>query len=234
MKNAYLFLSIFLFYSIKATADVYVVIYATMHGKTGHAGLAVDKYEIHLSERVIDNHKIVRYDSVKTRYLTYYDFWPKDNAISIRAISKEVEGEYYKFPRSSSERKITVESLCSRGIPHKLAYPCDALLRIKTSPTKDHELGAFLKNCIELNRPFDTRQFNCADFVLQAVEFVVGLKIDAGEYIPFQVSTTPNKLYKALRLLHGVEIVKNADDKAQGSFLRERVLPELLLTSERR
>lgn len=234
MNKAYLHLTICFFCYLPAKADVYVVIYATVDGKTGHAGIAVDRYEVHVVEEVINNHTIVRLDSVKTGQLIYYDFWPKDDAISRETTSKEVEGQYFKLPQGSSEREITVESLCSRGIPHKEGYPSDGLLRIRTNPTRDYELRAYLDGIIAMNRPFDTQRYNCADFVLQAVEFVVGLKLDAKEFIPFQFSTTPNRLYKAVRALQSVEVVKNADDKTNGSFWQVRVLPELAPISERR
>jgi hypothetical protein len=214
-------------------ADVYVVIYATNREKTGHAGIAVDQYRIVVRDTSVCGTAQHLYDTVRTGALTYYDLWPADDAIARDMASREVEPRYYKLPGGSSERPITVGSLCRQGVPHKEDYPCDGLLRIPTSPARDLELVAYLDRQIDLKRPFDAWTFNCVDFVLLAVERVKGKRIDAGEIVFSRKTATPNRLYQVLRSENGIEIVKNADYATKGSFWEERVLQVFMPTSER-
>jgi hypothetical protein len=216
-----------------ARADVYVVIYATTQSKTGHAGIAVDRYEIQKTDAVAGGVRTERADTVRTGKLTYYDMWPKDDVIPRALTFREVEPQYYRLPGGSSEREITVQSLETRGVPHKEGYPCDGLIRIRTRPAADFALGRYLDRQLDLKKPFDAWRFNCVDFVLLALKPVLGTKLDAREPVLVRRAATPNRLYRALRALAGIEVVKNADQVTRGSFLEERVLPTLLSTKER-
>jgi hypothetical protein len=218
-------------------ADVYVVIYATTETKTGHAGVAIDRYQVQLRDVTVGGVTTERADTVRTGALTYYDLWPKDDVIPKALTFQKVEPRYYKLPGGSSERAITVESLERRGLPHKEGYPCDGLIRIPTGAAADFALGRYLDQQLERNLPFDAWRFNCVDFVLLALKPVLGTKLDAREPVLVRRAATPNRLYRALRALSGIdgiEVLKSADQVTQGSFWDERVLPTLWPTKERK
>ena len=217
-----------------ARADVYVVIYATTESKTGHAGIAIDRYQIQLMDLVAGGVRTERADTIRTGRLTYYDLWPKDDVIPRALTFREVTPQYYKLPAGSSEREITVESLETRGVPHKEGYPCDGLIRIPTGAAADFALGRYLDRQMDQRRPFDAWRFNCVDYVLLALKPVLGAKLDAREPVPVRRAATPNRLYRALRSLTGVEVLKNADQLTQGSFWDERVAPTFWPTKERK
>lgn len=217
---------------VPARADVYVVIYATTQEKTGHAGVAIDRYRIQVTEKLIAG-AVARTDTVRTGQLQYYDLWPKDDVIDRDFSFKKVEPRYYKLPGGSSERPITVESLRTQGIPHKEGYACDGLIRIPSRPGQDLALCRFLDRQIDLKRPFDAWRFNCVDFVLLALEPVFGKRLNAEETVLFRRAATPNRLYRVLRAIRGIDIMKNADNTTGGSFWKERVLPAFRPTSER-
>jgi hypothetical protein len=217
-----------------ARADVYVVIYATTHSKTGHAGIAIDRYQIQVTDTVVGGVKGEKADTVRTGRLVYYDLWPKDDVIPRALTFREVEAQYYKLPGSTSERAITVESLRTRGVPHKEGYACDGLIRIPTGPAADFALGRYLDRVLEQKKPFDAWRFNCVDFVLLGLRRVLGTGLDAEEPVVVRRAATPNRLYRALRALAGVEVVKNADLVTGGSFFEERLVPTLRLTTERK
>jgi hypothetical protein len=222
-----------------ARADVYVVIYATTQSKTGHAGIAIDRYQIQRTDVAAGGTTTERADTVRTGRLTYYDLWPKDDAIPRALTFREVTPQYYKLPGGSSEREITVESLETRGVPHKEGYPCDGLVRISTGAASDFSLGRYLDGQLERNRPFDAWRFNCVDFVLLALQPVLGTRLDAREPVLVRRAATPNRLYRALRALarsegiRGIEILKNADKVTQGSFWDERMVPTFWPNKER-
>jgi hypothetical protein len=79
-------------------ADVYVVIYATTETKTGHAGVAIDRYQIQRRDVTVSGVTAERADTVRTGSLTYYDLWPKDDVIPKTLTFQKVEPQYYKLP----------------------------------------------------------------------------------------------------------------------------------------
>jgi len=217
-----------------ARADVYVVIYATTESKTGHAGIAIDRYQIQVTDTFTGGARGERADTVRTGQLVYYDLWPKDDVIPRALTFRPVEAQYFKLPGSTSERAITVESLRTLGVPHKEGYACDGLLRIHTLPAADYALGRYLDRVLDERKPFDAWRFNCVDFVLLGLRRVLGTRLDAEEPVVVRRAATPNRLYRALRALAGVEVVKNADRVTGGSFFEERLKPAFRLTKERK
>jgi hypothetical protein len=206
-----------------AIADVYIIYYATKDGKTGHVGIAVDNYRIIFRQVETGGKFIEKEDTVATGELTYYDLWPRDDEFGVTATLKDIPAAYYKLPASSME-EITVNSLYDKGIPHKEHYPCDGILKIKTNWEENNMLRGYLDSLIEANRAFNARSFNCADFVKGSLEYLKGIRIDATEFIFPGRSSTPNALYRELRKMPFVEVIKNADEAANGSFLKERIL----------
>lgn len=48
----------------------------------------------------------------------------------------------------------------------------------------------------------------------------LGIKIKANEFIPFRMSTTPNKLYRKTAKQARAAVLKNPGNKVKKSFLR--------------
>ncbi|MFZ2899980.1 MAG: hypothetical protein WA004_15240 [Saprospiraceae bacterium] len=207
-----------------ASADVYVVIYATFNGRTGHAGIAVDKYAVKVRD-CRECPGAVAYDTVKTGNLLYYDLWPKEDQFDMQRLFEQIPATFFRLPASSAELPITVNTLLLKGIPHEEGYPCDALLKIKTTYEADKELEAFLNGFIDRQNSFNALTFNCADFVERAVEHLLCTEVNADEWVfPKTFATTPNKLYKELAALPEVIIIKNPGEKVAGSFWKERII----------
>jgi len=211
---------------------VYVVFYATMKGKTGHIGVAVDQYKIIYRDTQQDNKTLEIADTVKTGELTYYDLWPNDDYFNVKRTGADIPAVYYKLPVSSTD-EITVSSLYDQGLPHKEHYPCDGLLKITTSWTQDQWMIRTLDSMIATNRSFNGQDFNCSDFVRIPLEKLLNISLQSREFILVGWSTTPNKFYRRLRRVRGVEVIKNGDNKAMGSFIGQRVLYTLLHPSKK-
>ncbi len=197
-------------------ADVYVIIYATSNGRTGHAGIAIDRYQI-----IVRND---RADTVKTHALTYFDVWPTRDEFRLFDFAKNQEAIFYKLPNSIWPANITLQSLFDEGIPHREHYAADAILTIKTKPATDYALITKLDQVMETKPTFNPRFYNCSDFTLNAVNFVTGENTKAKEFIPFSLATTPNKLYRVLAKRPDVSVVKKAPNVISRSFFRERIL----------
>ncbi len=209
--------------SYNSFANVYVIYYATYKGKTGHIGLAISEYDIYATEMNGAGGSYTKYDTVMASGLLYYDLWPNDDQFSVWHTGKNIAAEYYKLPLSADE-KITLTSLYNKGIPHKENYPCDGILKIATTWQQDQQLEKIVDSLIDAKAPFNARRFNCSDFVATALENLLGIHIAAREFIGLGWSSTPNKLYRVLKQLQGVTVIKEAGEKAKGSFFKERVL----------
>ncbi len=213
---------------LKAAAlpgHVYIIIYATHDGKSGHAGIAVDKYDI----RVLDCKTCpegVRYDTVRNGALLYFDLWPEKDRFNKERLIENTQPHYFRLPASSAEPAITPVSLIINGIPHEEGYPCDGLLKITTTPARDYQMVRFLDSLIAENRLFNAWTFNCADFVNLAVEHLLGQKIEADERIAWTWATTPNRLCKALMKIPEVKVIKDPGSLINGFFFEERILKQ--------
>lgn len=210
--------------SIPARADVFLIYYATYQGKTGHVGLAVDNYRILIREEMRNGRKHVIEDTLATGELTYYDLWPREDSFSLFNTTRDLPAAYFQLPVSSTE-EITLNQLYDRGIPHKEYYPCDGILRISTRWREDDRLREIMDSLARANRPFNARTFNCTDFVIVALEELMQIEIRAREFVLVGMVSTPNALYRELRKMKEITIVKNADAKCGGSFVRERIRP---------
>jgi hypothetical protein len=204
--------------------NVYLIYYATVNGETGHSGIALDNYNIVSVEKEKKGLVVSSYDTVKTGALTYYDLWPKEDYFDKKLIRSDKVATYYKLPRATWEPEITVHSLMSKGIPHKEGYPVDGLIQITTAPYQDKLVRIFLDSLITSDKPFNAIQYNCSDFVEQAVEYLIKKDISAKEFILYGFSTTPNKLFKKTAELKGCKVIKDPGKLTNGIFLIERVL----------
>ena len=211
-----------------AACDVYFVTYATRDGRTGHSGLAVDNYVIHVHDKLVRGSIIRVYDTVKTGTLTYFDFWPEKDHFSIGNVGKDTRAKYNKLPAASYEKEITIDLLVNYGVPHVENRPCDGILRLETEPDEDYRLIHYMDSIIALDKPFNVRKFNCSDFVLSGASYITHRKIRAKEFIPFSFSTTPNRLFRRLRALSETEVIVDPGKKVNGIFFKERILEMLL------
>lgn len=222
-----LFFILFTCSSYASKNDIYFVFYATINGKSGHAGIAVDNYKTIVKEYLNEeNQKIREYVKIKTGTLTYYDVWPEKDDFTIQNVDKDVKAKYYKLPKATWEENITVNTLLTKGIPHEEHYPVDGLIRIKSTSKTDEEVKKFAEELISKNNAFNVRTFNCADFVELIIENFCSCTIYAEEEIVFKKSTTPNKLYKAIQQLKNITILKNGSKKAEGSFTLQRLIKQ--------
>ncbi|MEP6793321.1 MAG: hypothetical protein ABJB16_03270 [Saprospiraceae bacterium] len=207
-------------------ADVHVVIYATYHGHTGHCGIAIDDYRISVLESVRSGLPYYYNDTINTGALTYYDFWPLKDLYKGR-YDGDVDPIYYKLPSARWKQMISLKTLADQGVPHKFGYPCDALVSIPTTKQKDFELMEFLDKKIVGFKSFNSMQYNCCDFVAEALTHLTGRQIEAREFIVKDFVTTPNELYKTISRWKDVRIVKDPGEKINGTFFQERIIARL-------
>ncbi|MGB3007311.1 MAG: hypothetical protein WBC06_12425 [Chitinophagaceae bacterium] len=211
----------------KCTSDIYIIFYATYQGKTGHIGIAVDNYKILVTDYKKQGKIKQHMDTVISKELTYYDMWPDEDEFSVFNAGKNLPAVYYKLPLHSGD-EITLNTLYDKGLPHKENYPSDGILQVKTTWQQDQEMIFFLDSLINSKKGFNAQLFNCADFVRVALEKLLKVSLSSQEFVGTGMSTTPNKLYRTLRNQEKVLVIKNADEKASGSFIEQRILYKIV------
>ena len=229
LKKAALLLLLFLMCTTLLQANVFVVFYTTVKGKTGHAGIAIDSYDIFVRDRIYNNVTYSVNDTQATGRLIYYDLWPKSDAFIRSHLKRDLEPSYFRLPRTSGEPSITVGSLLSKGIPHKENQPVDGLIEIETCPFEDYQLINYLQELTDANRCFNAQLFNCTDFVCKGLSAIAGKKFTAKETVLFSRFSTPNRLFRKLERSHlfAIHIIKHPGVQVEGSFLAQRIVPEL-------
>lgn len=217
-----------LFVTVKGHAgneDLYFIFYATIDGKTGHVGIAIDNYRVVVKATKLEGENpTMVYDTIKSGTLTYYDLWPAEDNFNSFNVDEDIEAIYYKLPAASWEKDITVSSLLSEGIPHREHYPVDGLIRLFSSASEDASLLQFIETVVANNHPFNVRKFNCADFVQLIIEEKCQCELQAEESIALVFSTTPNMLYKEVLNLEPNMVLRDGSQKAMGSFTVERLV----------
>lgn len=206
--------------------DIYLIFYLSQNGHTGHIGIAIDNYRIVVRDIVTDGKEKTEYDSVKNYTLTYFDLWGPPE-IRVDQHSENLSCRYYKLPRTSAEPEITLRYFLSKGLPHAYDYPCDGLLRIHTTPAQDMEMIRIAEEIQLQYQYFNTRHYNCVDYVILCLNTLFRIQIEAKEYIPFAWSSTPNKLYSSIGEYFDVEVLKDAGNEVSKSFVSERIFHSL-------
>ena len=226
-KLSSLLLFIFIISAVPAVnANVFVIFYATHHGKTGHTGIAVDSYDIFVHD---SDYSLSVNDTQSTGNLIYFDLWPKSDAFIRGHLKRNLEPSYYKLPRASNEQKITINSLLTKGLPHKEFQAVDGLIEIETKPYQDYKLILFLTHLSESNKAFNAQFYNCTDFVCSGLSILINKKFTAKEFFPFTCFSTPNKLFKKLTTTRAFEIsiLKHPGKEIEGCFVAQKIIPEL-------
>lgn len=207
---------------ISLYADVYIILYATFQGKTGHIGVAVDEYKIKITDINLERQEY-RIDTVKTGYLTYYDLWPKNESLKL-SIAMDQTPKYYKLPDYKINNLISINTLLNEGIPHKINYPVDGILLKKTKSNEDYNFSKYIEKIILSNRSFNALKFNCTDFVIECLKYFIAESIVEPELVfTFKVNT-PNKYFKYLINKPGFVIFKDPKEKINGSFVNSRII----------
>ncbi|MBK8503355.1 MAG: hypothetical protein IPL46_14730 [Saprospiraceae bacterium] len=221
-----LVITVFLLFKL-ARADVFVVIYATSEGKTGHCGIAVEDYQIRIEDIHDGPNLVYRRDSVKTGTLTYYDLWPKNNDYKNR-YDGDVESEYFKLPSSRWKGLISLRTLSDQGLPHKFGYGCNAIVRIPCERRTDFQVVEFLDSILDARAAFNAMKYNCCDFVVRALNYITDRELNAREFVIKDYVTTPNKLYQVVSSWNYAEVIKDPGSIINGSFMQERIFGRLM------
>ncbi|GIV45032.1 MAG: hypothetical protein KatS3mg035_2155 [Bacteroidia bacterium] len=192
--------------------DVYLIVWATSDGKIGHAGIAVDNYK-KVETRVLENGKeVTKIEYVKDGTVTYYDLWPGE-PVGAGNAGKDVPAVY-------NIKVTTLDEIKNTDITESEGYAPDGVLKLSTDYATDQKTKEAIEQFMKDNPNYNGRTCNCSDLAEVGVEAVADKNIKANEFIPFKLSTTPNKLFRKTSKLPNAEVVKDPGDKVNKSFLK--------------
>ena len=204
--------------------DIYIIIYTSNDGRTGHVGMAVDNYDLFVSDESAFGSG--RYDSVRNYTMTYYDLWGPKN-LKWHQHNDDFKARYHTLTQSNSSERVDGNFLIEHGMPHKYNYPADAVIKIGSTPDEDFRFKEIINEVILNNPNYNTRNYNCTDFVIKSLEKLFEIDFINKEFIPFSWSSTPNSFYKELVQKLDVEILIDPGNKVEYSFFKERIIKSL-------
>jgi RHS repeat-associated protein len=196
--------------------DVYLVIWFSKDGETGHAAIAVDNYkevEREVKNATTGEVTIVK-EMVKDGTVTYYDLWPQ-KPVGTTQLQKDVTADYNKrvlplddltkTDPSVSSKKGAVSEFGEGRVP-------DGVVKISTGTTdaetfkKDEAVKSELDAVQAKNSGYNASSNNCSNFAETGLKAIDPL-FDASQEVKVKgilstmykdaTVTAPNNLYNA-------------------------------------
>lgn len=145
--------------------------------------------------------------------VTYYDLWPGGDGVGKKNAGKDVEASYNVIENT------TLDYILNNDITKSEGYAPEGVIRISSKSETDLNTKLAITDFMKIPK-YNGRTRNCSDLAEVGVNSSLGIKIKANEFIPFKISTTPNKLYRKTTKQAGTVVLKNPGDKIKKSFLR--------------
>lgn len=206
--------------------DVYLVVYTTAKGESGHTALAVENYRT-VENKVIENGiEVTKTTYEKTGTFTYYEFGPDVKKMGPLRAAMNVDGLYTKT------ENVTLEQIKNTNVS---VYESDAkkptgpngVVKLTTTPETDMGIKATLEKKIAAQEDYNGVKNNCTDFVDCGVDIAVGTDVSAKENVKVPVLgtksiSTPNTLYKSATKASNATVVKDAGVEADKTYIQGR------------
>ncbi|GIV28848.1 MAG: hypothetical protein KatS3mg027_2662 [Bacteroidia bacterium] len=207
--------------------DVYLIIYTTAEGESGHAAIAVENYkaiEITVIENGIEIKKTI-YE--KTGTFTFYEFGP-DVKKPIKSLVLPVKGFYGKIENVTIDEIINKNLSTYESDENKPNGP-NGVIKFTTTPETDLKIKEKIERKIASKEKYKALKNNCSDFAMEPVEEATeeNISSDSKENIDIPILgtkkvTTPNALYKAAVKSKNATVVKDPKGEQNKSYRQAR------------
>jgi hypothetical protein len=218
----------FLLLTVCCKANIYVAYYATINGNTGHIGIAIDNYDIKITDFYENGQLKSKEDTVANGTITYFDLWPATAVTKIWQIHTLYEPLYVKYPFSDFDEPYYLSDLYVKGIPKKKKKALDGLLQISSNAAHDFDFRIKIDSIIERNKGYNAVSYNCTDFVMNVLyfHFKHNIKLKK-EYILYAGFYSPNRLFSYLMKQKNTILLLDPKNKTKGRFFKERFLKRI-------
>lgn len=194
--------------------DVIFLVWASHGGKIGHAGVAVSNYK-QISERVKVNGKWkTQTKMVADGTYTYRDLWPGGAGAGKDNFDKDVPAVY-------NNKIVTLDQLMTTDVTGSKGYVADGIVKVTSGQTNDETLMMDLDAFEKANPSYNGLDWNCSDYVEEAMEWTAGKQMPVDEKLTDNKSaTTPNKIFKAAKSMPNSTVLKNPGTKVNSGFIQ--------------
>ena len=207
--------------------DVYLLVWKTKEGESGHAAIAVDNYKMVETKVVESGKEITKTEWIKDGTVTFYDLWP-EKPVGNFALQSNVNADYNKRIVDVSDltkKDVSIsgeighvsqygESMTENGFKER---PADGVVKITSEYTTDTKVKAKLEAIQKSGASYNGCTNNCSTFAQYGLK-ILDPKIDASQKITptgglslvykEANAVAPNNLFNAATKMKGAEIIK--------------------------
>jgi hypothetical protein len=207
--------------------DIYLLIWFSKDGETGHAGIAIDNYK--KQNKKDANGKVMKdskgnviTEMVKDGTMTYYDLWPNDS-VGETKMQTNVEADYTNgiIISNFSDLKHKDPTNQRTGNVDAEGRSADGIVKIPTTYNQDKNAKSAADSDIKKDKDYNACTNNCSTYAQRIINSALPNSINANQKItpkgvlarwPFSYKPTdvvaPNNLYNAATKVKGATIVK--------------------------
>jgi RHS repeat-associated protein len=202
--------------------DIYLLIWFSNKGETGHAGIAIDNYKTQNKKDskgndIIDQNGNVVTEQVADGTMTYYDLWPND-IVTQTKLQSDVKSDYSPgiLINSLSDLQNTDVTNKRTGNVSPEGRSADGIVKIPTIPSQDNDAKTTAETDIANGKKYNGSSNNCSTFAQRIINSAYS--IDASQTIKpagalrlmydDAQTVAPNNLYNAALQIKGASNIK--------------------------
>jgi RHS repeat-associated protein len=206
--------------------DIYLLIWFSKNGETGHAGIAIENYKTVVKKDkdgkpILDrNGKPVK-EQVKDGTFTYYDLWP-NKSVESDEFQSNVESDYSGGVKINSlaDLKMKDPTTHRSGQVDPEGRAADGMVRLTTSFEQDEAAKKAAVTDISNFRDYNACKNNCSTFAQRLINAAIEPNISASQLVKPPIALTtlygykdvnvvaPNNLYNAALKVKGAQRIK--------------------------
>jgi hypothetical protein len=202
--------------------DIYLLIWFSKNGETGHAGVAIDNYKTvnkkdSNGNNILDKNGKPVTEQVKDGTYTYYDLWPND-AVGDTELQDNVDADYTKGIKINSLKDLMSKDPTGTRTGHVTAEgrSADGIVQIPTNSLQDAKAKKVAENDIKNDKDYNGCFNNCSTYAQRIIN--AAYPIDASQTVkPAGVlraiyndgkTVAPNNLYNSALKIKGASNIK--------------------------
>ncbi|WP_353483870.1 DUF6443 domain-containing protein [Haliscomenobacter sp.] len=206
--------------------DIYLLIWFSKNGETGHAGIAIENYKTVVKKDkdgkpILDrNGKPVK-EQVKDGTFTYYDLWP-NKSVESDEFQSNVESDYSGGVKINSlaDLKMKDPTTHRSGQVDPEGRAADGMVKLTTSFEQDEAAKKAAVTDISNFRDYNACKNNCSTFAQRLINAAIEPNISASQLVKPPIALTtlygykdvnvvaPNNLYNAALKVKGAQRIK--------------------------
>jgi RHS repeat-associated protein len=205
--------------------DIYILIWYSEDGETGHAGVAIDNYKTvekkdENGNTILDKDGNPVTEQVKDGTMTYYDLWPYDQVNPAYELQTNVKADYSKgvVINSLDDLKNTDPTTNREGNVSPEGRAADGIVQVPTTYDQDEAARAKAQKEVDKNRQYNACYNNCSTYTQRVLNAGISPNVNAGQDVRPKGAlrliyddanvVAPNNLYNAALKVKGAKNIK--------------------------